>query len=72
LIIVKNVLGDLFIERGSYVVNNGPTGVGKSVLSVQIGVEAALGRETFGIKVDRPLNGTKLRAIWDVFAPQGL
>jgi hypothetical protein len=51
----QNVLGDLWIERGSYVVINGPTGVGKSVLSVQIGVEAALGRETFGIKVDRPL-----------------
>jgi RecA-family ATPase len=51
----QNVLGDLWIERGSYVVINGPTGVGKSVLAVQIGVEAALGRETFGIKVDRPL-----------------
>lgn len=51
----QNVLGDLFIERGSYVVINGPTGVGKSVLSVQIGVEAALGRETFGIKVARPV-----------------
>ena len=51
----QNILGNLWLERGSINLIQGWSGVGKSTLSVQMGVEAALGRETFGFKVDRPL-----------------
>ena len=51
----QNVLGNLWLERGGIVVIQGWSGIGKSTLSVQVGVEAALGRETFGLKVDQPL-----------------
>jgi AAA domain len=51
----QNVLGNLWLERGSINLIQGWSGVGKFTLSVQMGVEAALGRETFGFKVDRPL-----------------
>jgi hypothetical protein len=51
----QNILGNLWLERGSINLIQGWSGVGKSTLSVQMGVEAALGRETFGLKVDRPL-----------------
>jgi energy-coupling factor transporter ATP-binding protein EcfA2 len=51
----QNILGNLWLERGSINLIQGWSGIGKSTLSVQMGVEAALGRETFGLKVDRPL-----------------
>src|SRR6266446_18628 len=51
----QNILGDLWIERGNYALIHGSSEVGKSVLVAQIAIEAALGRETFGLKVDRPL-----------------
>ena len=51
----QNILGDLWIERGNYALIHGSSEVGKSVLAAQIGIEAALGRETFGLKVDGPL-----------------
>jgi hypothetical protein len=52
----QNVLGDLWLERGSFALVVGLSSVGKSTMVVQVGVEAALGRETFGLKVDRPCN----------------
>jgi RecA-family ATPase len=51
----QNILGDLWIERGNYALIHGSSEVGKSVLAAQIAIEAGLGRETFGLKVDRPL-----------------
>jgi len=51
----KNVLGNLWLERGTYGTILGSAGIGKSVLAVQIGVEAAMGRNVFGIKVSEPL-----------------
>jgi RecA-family ATPase len=50
-----NVLGNRFLERGTYGTIIGSSGIGKSVLAVQIGILAAVGREVFGLKVDRPL-----------------
>src|ERR1700757_4732084 len=50
-----NILGNRFLERGTYGTIVGSSGIGKSVLAVQIGILAALGREVFGLKVDRPL-----------------
>jgi AAA domain len=51
----RNILGNFWLERGTYGTILGSAGVGKSVLTVQIGVEAALGRNTFGIKVPESL-----------------
>lgn len=51
----QNILGNLFVERGTYAVIQGSSSIGKSMLGVQMGIEAALGRETFGLKVDGPL-----------------
>jgi RecA-family ATPase len=58
----QNILGNLFIERGTYAVIQGSSSIGKSMLGVQMGIEAALGRETFGLKIDRPLRVLILQA----------
>lgn len=50
-----NVLGNRFLERGTYGAILGSSAIGKSVLAIQIAVLAALGREVFDLKVDRPL-----------------
>jgi hypothetical protein len=50
-----NVLGNLWLERGTYGAILGSSGIGKSVLAIQIGALAAMGRDVFGIKVDAPL-----------------
>jgi hypothetical protein len=57
-----NVLGNLWLERGSYAVIQGQSDIGKSMLTVQLGVEAALGREVFGFRVDKPLRVLILQA----------
>jgi len=57
-----NILGNLWLERQSYAVIQGTSGIGKSMLAVQLGLEAALGRETFGLRVDRPLRVLVLQA----------
>jgi hypothetical protein len=50
-----NVLGKRFLERGTYGTILGSSGIGKSVLAIQIAVEAAMGREVFGLAIDAPL-----------------
>jgi hypothetical protein len=50
-----NVLGNLFLERGHFGLIQGLTSVGKSVVAIQLAVEAACGRNTFGIKTSAPL-----------------
>jgi len=57
-----NVLGNLWLERGSFAVIQGTSGIGKSMIAFQIGVEAALGRSTFGLKVEKPLKVLILQA----------
>jgi hypothetical protein len=57
-----NVLGDLWLERGSFAVIQGTSGIGKSMVAFQIGVEAALGRAVFGLKVEKPLKVLILQA----------
>jgi RecA-family ATPase len=51
----QNILGDLWLERNTYAIIQGTSGIGKSMVAVQIGVEAALGRLVFGLRVERPL-----------------
>ena len=51
----ENVLGNLWLERNTYGLIQGTSGLGKSMVAVQIGVEAALGRSVFGLRVDKPL-----------------
>jgi len=50
-----NVLGNLWLERQNYAVIQGQSGIGKSMLAIQAGVEAASGHDVFGLRVDRPL-----------------
>jgi hypothetical protein len=57
-----SVLGNLWLERQSYAVIQGTSGIGKSMLAVQMGVEAALGREVFGLAVQGPLRVLILQA----------
>jgi AAA domain len=57
-----SVLGNLWWERQSYAVIQGTSGIGKSMLAVQMGVEAALGKEVFGLAVQGPLRVLILQA----------
>jgi AAA domain len=57
-----NILGNLWLERGSFAVIQGTSGIGKSMIAFQIGVEAALGRPTFGLKAEKPLRVLLLQA----------
>jgi RecA-family ATPase len=57
-----NVLGNRWLERGTYGVIQGEAELGKSVIAVQIAIEAALGRDVFGIKVDAPLRVLLIQA----------
>jgi hypothetical protein len=51
----ENILGNRWLERGTVATIVGPSGVGKSMVAVQICVEAAAGVEVFGMRVPRPL-----------------
>ena len=57
-----SVLGNLWLERQSYAVIQGTSGIGKSMLAVHMGVEAALGKEVFGLTVQGPLKVLILQA----------
>jgi AAA domain len=57
-----NILGNFWLERGSFAVIQGTSGIGKSMVAFQIGVEAALGVPPFGFKVDKPLKVLLLQA----------
>jgi hypothetical protein len=50
-----NVLGKLWLEKGSYGTVLGLSGIGKSVIAMQAAFCAACGRAVFDIPVDRPL-----------------
>lgn len=50
-----SVIGNLFLERGTFGTILGLSSIGKSVIAVQIAVEAACGRNVFGMKTDGPL-----------------
>src|SRR5258708_1851339 len=51
----QKILGDRWLEKGSFGVAIGPSGVGKSVFAIQAAIEAAVGRPVFGIPTIRPL-----------------
>ena len=57
-----SVLGNLWLERQSYAVIQGTSGIGKSMLAVQMGVQAAIGKEVFGLTVQGPLKVLILQA----------
>jgi hypothetical protein len=57
-----NILGYRFLERETYGTIIGPSHIGKSLLSVQIALEAASGQPVFGIPVPRPLRVVLVQA----------
>jgi hypothetical protein len=50
-----NLLGNGFLRRGQTGLINGPTGIGKSVLVIQLAVTLAVGRPLFGLRPERAL-----------------
>jgi hypothetical protein len=56
------LLGNRYLCRGGGMVIVGPTGVGKSSLSMQAMISFALGRECLGIKPARPLKSVLIQA----------
>ena len=51
----KNLLGNGFLRRGQAGLINGPTGIGKSVLTTQAACCWSCGRHVFGIRPEKPL-----------------
>jgi len=51
----NTLLGDRWLCRGGFAFLIGPSGVGKSSLSLQLAIEAAICKTTFGIPVPRAL-----------------
>jgi RecA-family ATPase len=51
----QNILGNFFLERERYTVIVGPSGIGKSVVAIQIAIEAAAGDNVFGMVTPGPL-----------------
>ena len=51
----KNLLGNGFLRRGQAGLINGPTGIGKSVLTMQAACCWSCGRHLFGIRTEKPL-----------------
>jgi hypothetical protein len=58
----NNILGNLWLERQSYAVVQGPSGIGKSMFGFQAAVEASLGKPVFGLAVAKPLKVLLLQA----------
>jgi phage/plasmid primase-like uncharacterized protein len=58
----QELLKDRFLCRGGGLLLVAPTGVGKSVLAMQLLIAFALGRECFGIRPARPLNSLLIQA----------
>lgn len=52
----NTLLGNRWVNRGGSGTITGSTGIGKSVLTMQLGLSWALGRELFGIKPSGPLS----------------
>ena len=52
----QNILGHRWLERGTFGLLIGSSGVGKSVVAMQMAVQAAAGLPVFGIPPVRPLN----------------
>jgi hypothetical protein len=57
-----NLLGDRFLSRGKGILLAGPTGIGKSTLTLQAAMLWALGRDFFGLKPQKPLKILILQA----------
>jgi AAA domain len=51
----QNLLGNRWLERGTFGLMTGSSGVGKSVAATQGGIQTAAGLPFFGIKPPRPL-----------------
>ena len=51
----KNLLGNGFLRRGQAGLINGPTGIGKSVFTMQASGCWSCGRSVFGIRPEKPL-----------------
>jgi RecA-family ATPase len=58
----QNILGNFFLERGHYTVLVGPSGIGKSVVAVQMAIEAAAGLHVFGMPIPEPLRVVLVQA----------
>jgi AAA domain len=58
----QNILGDFWLERGACNVIVGPSGVGKSVVSIQGAIEAAAGLPVFGMTTSEPLRVVVVQA----------
>jgi RecA-family ATPase len=58
----QNILGHRWLERGTFGVLIGSSGVGKSVAAMQMAVEAAAGLPVFGIPSLRPLKVMVIQA----------
>jgi RecA-family ATPase len=58
----QNILGNFWLERGACNVIVGPSGVGKSVVSIQGAIEAAAGLPVFGMTTSRPLRVVVVQA----------
>lgn len=56
------VLGNRYVCRGGGMLFVAPSGIGKSVLTVQAATEFAIGRVSFGIKPARPLRSLIVQA----------
>jgi RecA-family ATPase len=58
----QNILGNFWLERGAYNVIVGPSGVGKSVVSIQGAIEAAAKLPVFGMTTSEPLRVVVVQA----------
>jgi hypothetical protein len=81
----QNLLGNRWLERGTFATLIGSSGIGKSVAAMQIAILAAAGLPVFGIKPPRPLavmliqsedslNDRKMqvKCIWDLYPTEEL
>jgi hypothetical protein len=81
----QNLLGNRWLERGTYATLIGSSGIGKSVVAMQMAILAAAGLPIFGIKPPRPLavmliqsedsrndRITQVKCIWDLCPTQEL
>ena len=61
-----NVLGNRWLCKGGSCLFVGQSGIGKSSLCMQLAINWALGRTTFGIRPERPLKSLIVQAENDV------
>ena len=58
----ENILGNRWLERRTFGVIVGPSGIGKSMVAIQMAIQAAAGLPVFGMATAHPLrlNGDRL------------